>query len=119
MDIPEKVRTVCAYSAATAALTESGNVWLWGSVSAGQLGNGEAPGASLPVQVWDGGDAAEIAMGSLISCVRTADGRIYVSGYNKYGQLGNGGKKSSRTWVWNGTSVLGTEEEQASEELNR
>ena len=37
VDIPEKVRTVCAYSAATAALTEGGNVYIWGSVSAGQL----------------------------------------------------------------------------------
>ncbi|MBQ3706139.1 MAG: hypothetical protein II888_06760 [Clostridia bacterium] len=105
VDIPEKVRTVCAYSAATAALTENGNVYIWGSTSAGQLGNGKAPNGSLPVLVWDTGDAVEVAMGSLISSLRTADGKVYVSGYNAYGQLGNGKKVSSRTWVWNGTTI--------------
>ena len=110
VDIPEKVRVVCAYSAATAALTESGNVYIWGSTSAGQLGTGQKPNGTLPVLAWDGGDAVEIAMGSLISSVRTADGKIYVSGYNKYGQLGNGSKKTSTTWVWNGTTVNGAAE---------
>ena len=105
VDIPEKVSVVCAYSAATAALTENGNVYLWGSTSAGQLGNGTHPGASYPVLVWGSGDAAEIAMGSLISSIRTADGKIYVAGYNAYGQLGNGATKSSYSWVWNGTMV--------------
>ena len=105
VDIPEKVRTVCAYSAATAALTESGNVYIWGSVSAGQLGNGTIPNGVLPVLVWDRGDAVEIAMGSLISSVRTEDGKIYVTGYNAYGQLGDGTKRSSYTWVWNGTVI--------------
>ena len=109
VDIPEPVRSVCAYSAASSAVTESGNVYVWGSVSAGQLGNGKAPNGTLPVLVWDGGDAVEAVMGSLISSVRTEDGRVYVSGYNKYGQLGNGTTRSSYTWVWNGTTV-GTEE---------
>ena len=105
VDIPAKVRTVCAYSAATAALTEDGNVYIWGSVSAGQLGNGTAPNGVLPVLAWDGGDAVEIAMGSLISSVRTRDGRIHVSGYNAYAQLGDGTTRSSRNWTWNGTTV--------------
>ena len=105
VDIPEKVRTVCAYSAATAALTESGNVYIWGSVSAGQLGTGKSPNGTLPVLVWSTGDAEEVAMGSLISSIRTRDGKIHVSGYNAYGQLGNGSKRSSNKWVWNGTTV--------------
>ena len=105
MDIPERVKTVYAYSAATAALTESGNVYVWGSVSAGQLGNGTSPNSVLPVAVWNTGDAAEAAMGSLISSVRTLDGRVLVAGYNAYGQLGDGTKRSSSSWVWNGTSV--------------
>lgn len=105
VDIPERVKTVYAYSAATAALTESGNVYVWGSVSAGQLGNGTSPNSVLPVAVWNTGDAAEAAMGSLISSVRTLDGRVLVAGYNAYGQLGDGTKRSSSSWVWNGTSV--------------
>lgn len=105
VDIPEKVREVCAYSAATAALTESGNVYIWGSVSAGQLGNGKHPNSALPVLVWDQGDAVQIAMGSLISSILTEDGRVYVSGYNAYGQLGDKTTSSSYSWVWNGTTV--------------
>ena len=105
VDIPEKVMEVCAYSAATAARTENGNVYIWGSVSAGQLGTGKAPNGTLPVLAWDRGDAEEIAMGSLISSVLTREGRVYVSGYNAYGQLGDGTQRSSRSWVWNGTET--------------
>ena len=106
VDIPEKVAAVCAYSAATAALTERGNVYIWGSTSAGQLGNGTSPNGTLPVLAWDRGDAAEVAMGSLISTVRTQSGDIFVAGYNAYGQLGDGSKRSSNKWYSNGTNVL-------------
>ena len=105
VEIPEKVAVVCAYSAATAALTENGNVYIWGSTSAGQLGNGTAPNGALPVLAWGNGDAVEIAMGSLISSVRTAAGDIFVSGYNAYGQLGDGTKRTSKVWYSNGTNV--------------
>ena len=44
-------------------------------------------------------------MGSLISSVLTREGRVYVSGYNAYGQLGDGTQRSSRSWVWNGTET--------------
>ena len=106
VDIPEKVVSVCAYSAATGALTENGNVYIWGSVSAGQLGTGKAPNGTLPVLVWDTGDAEEVAMGSLISSIRTRDGKIYVAGYNAYGQLGDGTTRSNYHWSWNGTETL-------------
>ena len=109
VDIPEKVAVVCAYSAATGALTENGNVWIWGSTSAGQLGNGTAPNGTLPVLAWDRGDAVEIAIGSLIASVRTADGAVYVTGYNKYGQLGNDTTKTSKVWIANGTNVYDTD----------
>ena len=107
VDIPEKVVSVCAYSAITSALTESGNMYIWGSGSSGALGDGTAPGSTYPMLAREG-DAAEIAMGSLISSVRTKDGNIYVTGYNKYGQLGNGTTKTSRFWVNNGTNVYQT-----------
>ncbi len=103
VDIPEPVRTVCAYSATTAALTEGGNVYIWGSTSAGQLGNGKSPNGTWPVRV--SGDAVQVAMGSLISSILTADGKVRVAGYNAYGQLGDGTKRSSYHWVWNGTTA--------------
>ncbi len=105
VDIPEKITAVCAYSAATAALTENGNVYIWGSTSNGQLGNGTSPNGTMPVKAWGEGNAVEIAMGSLISSFRTREGDIYVSGYNAYGQLGNGTKKTTNIWCCNGTNV--------------
>lgn len=105
VEIPEKVKAVCAYSAATAALTENGNVYIWGSTSAGQIGNGTSPNGVLPILAWDGGNAVEIAMGSLISSVRTREGEIYLTGYNKYGQMGDGTKKTRTKWYSNGTGI--------------
>ena len=107
--IPEKVAVVCAYSACTAALTDAGNVWIWGSASSGQVGNGSSPNGALPVCGWDQGDAVEIAMGSLISAFRAKDGTIRVSGYNKFGQLGNGNQKSVNRWSVNGVNVNDTD----------
>ena len=106
--IPEKVAVVCAYSACTAALSDKGNVWVWGSTSSGQVGNGTSPNGTLPVCGWDQGDAVEIAVGSLISAFRTKDGTVRVSGYNKFGQLGNGNQKSVNRWSANGVNVNDT-----------
>jgi len=49
-------------------------------------------------------------MGSLISSIRTEDGAIYVSGYNKYGQIGNGTTRTIKTWTANGTNVNDTDD---------
>ena len=53
----------------------------------------------------------KIAMGSLISSLRTADGKIWLTGYNAYGQMGDGTKRSTYTWLWNGTTIDGKTEE--------
>jgi len=111
VDIPEKVKQVCAYSGATGALTENGNVYIWGNIRAGQAGLGTVLSSKTgPVLAWDQGDAVEVAMGSLISSIRTEDGAIYVSGYNKYGQIGNGTTRTIKTWTANGTNVNDTDD---------
>lgn len=104
VDIPEKVASVVAYSSAVIALTEEKNVYVWGNLTAGQSGIGKST-SSLPILSWDKGDAEEIANGSLICSVRTSDGKIYITGYNKYGQLGDGTKRSTSYWLHNGINV--------------
>ena len=104
VDIPEKVASVVAYSSAVIALTENGNVYVWGNLTAGQSGIGKAT-SMLPTLSWDQGNAVEVANGSLILSFRTTDGKIYVTGFNKHGQLGNGSQTSTSHWSHNGVNV--------------
>lgn len=104
VEIPEKVASVVAYSSAVIALTEEQNVYVWGNLTAGQSGIGKSV-SSLPLLSWDRGDAVEVANGSLICSIRTADGKIYITGYNKYGQIGDGTKRSTSHWIHNGINV--------------
>ena len=103
VEIPEKVVTIIGYSSVPIALTENGNVYVWGCTTNGQIGNGTAPGSSYPAEGWSKGDCVQVAAGSIFTSMMTADGKVYVTGYNSYGQLGNGTKRETCFWTWNGT----------------
>lgn len=108
VDIPEKVVRIVGYSSVPIALTEGGNAYIWGCTTNGQIGKGKNPGAALPTAGWDTGDCVQVAAGSIFTSLLTADGRIYVTGYNAYGQLGNGNTSATFSWTWNGTNVRQT-----------
>lgn len=112
VEIPEKVKTIVAYSSVPVALTENGNAYIWGCTTNGQIGNGTAPGSSLPEAGWNTGDCMQVAAGSIFTSLMTTDGKIYVSGYNSYGQLGNGTTRETSFWTWNGTCTAQTGEPQ-------
>ena len=103
VEIPEKVEVIIGYSSVPIALTENGNVYVWGCTTNGQIGNGTAPGSSYPAEGWSKGDCVQVAAGSIFTSMMTADGKVYVTGYNSYGQLGNGKKRETCFWSWNGT----------------
>jgi alpha-tubulin suppressor-like RCC1 family protein len=106
--LPEFLKDVVQIAAGQAhslALLKNGHVMSWGSnvfyqsspqpVPAGQLGQGSVPvnGSELPKYVLTGpgailSDVVQISAGDAQSFFLTKD-KIYASGYNAYGQLGN------------------------------
>lgn len=78
-------------SGTACALLANGEVWCWGSCSAGQCG---AVSHDLwvyaPVRVAEIPLAVRIAVGIAHVCAQTGDAEVYCWGLNIYGQLGNG-----------------------------
>lgn len=82
----------------SAALRNDGSLWVWGDNRFGQLGFGEsiaqAPAptrlTSLPARIVD------FSSRSMHSMALTSDGAVWIWGDNRYGQIGNGSKKT----VW-------------------
>ncbi len=71
-----------------AAITEDGDLYMWGSNGSGQLGNGTTGDIEKPTKVKS--DVKSVAFGRNHSLVITTDGELYAFGNNDYGQLGNG-----------------------------
>ena len=71
------------------ALNKNGEVFTWGSVAAGALGDGvTTENRKEPKQVPLNGKAVQITAGGQFTMVRTAADEIYAWGANTYGQLG-------------------------------
>ena len=103
-DVPVKVMEDVAQAAAggsfTAAIKTDGSLWMWGSNSCGQLGNGgKGNGTALydsqgtviqdvPVKVMD--DVAAVSLGDTFAAAIKTDGSLWMWGGNDFGQLGSG-----------------------------
>jgi alpha-tubulin suppressor-like RCC1 family protein len=80
----------------TCALTNTGNVFCWGSNVDGQLGNGTETKSLTPVEVLDPAGAAPlsgvvaISAGQAFTCALTNAGTVFCWGADQVGQLGNG-----------------------------
>ena len=100
VSIPEEniIARVIGYNSHVMAITTEGNVYVWGSVSAGQLGTGKKYTRTTPILVWDQGNVIDGAVGSLICGLLTDDGTVDMAGYGKYYQMGSGKNSSSYTW---------------------
>ena len=85
------------------ALKADGTVWTWGLNDNGQLGLGDNVNRTEPQQakyryeLEDGTikeeeltDVIDVAAGSYHTLVLKSDGTVWATGYNRYGQLGNG-----------------------------
>jgi len=94
----ENIKAIAAGNYHSLFLDNEGSVWACGRNDSGQLG---VPGASpkfLPVETVYA-LAVEIDCGFLYSAVRSADGTVRVTGYNGYGQLGQGDTVNRYSWV--------------------
>jgi alpha-tubulin suppressor-like RCC1 family protein len=94
-----------------AGLTDTGNIigGVTEGVTPGPLAcNATSPAMNFP-SVTAGGSVIGSAVGATFSLLLTAAGNVYASGYNNYGQLGNGGTSTELSPVEvMGTGGLGT-----------
>lgn len=75
----------------SAAVTYDGSLYTWGCNRNGQLGNGKSGESEIeaePVKIMD--NVRYVSVGDEHSAAVTEDGSLYMWGYNKYGQVGNG-----------------------------
>jgi alpha-tubulin suppressor-like RCC1 family protein len=76
------------------AMTNNGSVFVWGSNTYGQTGDGSKVAKYLPVQIWIKGflykkRVGALALGSYHTSALVADGIVWSWGYNVFGTLGN------------------------------
>ena len=80
----------------SSALTSTGRVFMWGWNRDGQLGDGTSITRNVPTEITSnfslpiGEKILSLSMGSSHSSAFTSTGRVFMWGYNQFGQLGNG-----------------------------
>ena len=91
-----------------AALRANGEIWTWGLNSKGQLGLGsteETITKPTITSIYDASDATQtvyavdVAAGAQYTLVLKSDGTVWATGYNNYGQLGDGTTEDKSTFV--------------------
>ena len=91
-------------------LKSDGTAWASGLNASGQIGNGTTQDRSIPVQVLSGVSAISAggSDGGSHSLFLKTDGTAWATGYNGFGQLGNGGttNRSTPAQVLSGVAAL-------------
>ncbi|KAH9255078.1 hypothetical protein BASA81_006837 [Batrachochytrium salamandrivorans] len=102
------VAQVFCSPASSCALLTSGAAKCWG-YNTGNLGDGTLINRLVPISVkgFESSGLKDIAMGSTHTCFLTTLGRVLCTGYNLYGQLGDG-TKNHRAYPAQIASVSGT-----------
>ncbi|XP_038570786.1 retinitis pigmentosa GTPase regulator b isoform X1 [Micropterus salmoides] len=84
------IKMLAAGSNTSAALTESGKLFMWGDNTEGQIGLGKENHASSPQEVSVGKPISWVSCGYYHSALVTADGSLYTFGECDSGKLGLG-----------------------------
>ena len=83
----------------TCTLTDTDEVWCWGSNGSGQLGDGTTTQRTTPVAVTGLSGSTALAAGGAHTCALTATGGVWCWGLNSSGQLGDGTTANKNTPV--------------------
>ncbi|XP_039198082.1 X-linked retinitis pigmentosa GTPase regulator isoform X2 [Crotalus tigris] len=83
-----KIKQLAAGSYTSAALTEDGQLFMWGDNSEGQIGLGNEANVCIPHQVDVGKPVFWISCGYYHSALITCDGELYTFGESDNGKLG-------------------------------
>lgn len=96
--------TISCGSQHMAAIDTDGSLWMWGRNDYGQLGNGASKNkysiisseecSYFPVKVMD--HVVAFDCGRYNTIALKTDGTVWAWGYNRYGQVGNGGVGDAR-----------------------
>ncbi|XP_075577422.1 LOW QUALITY PROTEIN: X-linked retinitis pigmentosa GTPase regulator [Pelecanus crispus] len=83
-----KIKQLAAGSYTSAAVTEDGQLFVWGDNSEGQIGLADEAYVSLPCQVDVGKPVSSVSCGYYHSALITGDGELYTFGEPENGKLG-------------------------------
>nr|XP_056717793.1 X-linked retinitis pigmentosa GTPase regulator [Euleptes europaea] len=83
-----KIKQLAAGSSTSAALTEDGQLFMWGDNSEGQIGLADEANVCFPHQVNVGKPVSWISCGYYHSALITRDGELYTFGEPENGKLG-------------------------------
>uniref|UniRef100_A0A669PLV0 Retinitis pigmentosa GTPase regulator n=1 Tax=Phasianus colchicus TaxID=9054 RepID=A0A669PLV0_PHACC len=83
-----KIKQLAAGSYTSAAVTEDGQLFVWGDNSEGQIGLADKTYVSVPCQVDIGKPVSSISCGYYHSAFITGDGELYTFGEPENGKLG-------------------------------
>ncbi|XP_041638263.1 X-linked retinitis pigmentosa GTPase regulator-like isoform X1 [Cheilinus undulatus] len=90
------IKMLAAGSNTSAALTESGKLFMWGDNTEGQIGLGKESHATSPQEVSVGRPVSWVSCGYYHSALVTADGALYTFGERDSGKLGLGTEQLPR-----------------------
>jgi hypothetical protein len=88
IELPEPIKMSAAGQSHVLALSESGNVYAWGSGEYGQIGNGIKSSSQSPQLVLFDKKVEQISCGRYHSMAVTREGILYAWGCGENGQLG-------------------------------
>ncbi|NXJ75034.1 RPGR regulator, partial [Trogon melanurus] len=83
-----KIKQLAAGSYTSAAVTEDGQLFVWGDNSEGQIGLADEACVSVPCQVDIGKPVSSVSCGYYHSALITGDGKLYTFGEAENGKLG-------------------------------
>lgn len=74
----------------SAWIDEQGRLWMWGSNSYGQIGNGEFEDVRLPIVIKEDTKFDKVSLGDDFTGAIDENGNLWMWGRNTYGELGTG-----------------------------